>query len=240
MRAVQQIVDGTMSPYEKELAIDRYVKSNCTYAHDADGSDWEYGRTAHSALVEGKAICTGYSLGAAYMLRLAGVPCIVLEGNVKPEFSYNGYTGHVWLMVEINDTWYHYDPTWDDQDGLDNLDDYYPFLNLSTAEMRATRVFDHVQNQYRFDLPQALSMDENYYVKSGKMLDGAWATEMILLTYSARVSGVNAVGMVFKDAEDYRKFVQNILDENYYPLSILTFEIGYLTIDVSRFVYLWW
>ena len=52
-------------------------------------------------------------MGAMYLLRAAGIPCFAVYGYVDVYANRNN--GHVWLMVEMNECWYHYDPTWDDR-----------------------------------------------------------------------------------------------------------------------------
>lgn len=68
--------------------------------------DYTYSkRSAYDALVEGTAVCEGYSRAYGEMLRKAGI-----------EFDYTTSTdmAHMWNYVKIDDEWYHVDVTWDD------------------------------------------------------------------------------------------------------------------------------
>ncbi len=233
----QQVLSEPMTSYESELAIDRYIKLNCDYDNSADWIVSEEGHTAYSALALGNANCVGYTMGAMYLLRAAGIPCLAVYGHVGAYA--NGNNGHLWLMVEINECWYHYDPTWDDWGSAEYMEDFYPYLNLSTKEIGA-RSFRQMQDQYQFALPEALSMADNYYERNGKTLGEKWPTDMYRLVNSAHASGENAVGMRFADPEAYKEFVQNIKDGNYYPLDTLSFYMRFATDDNSKFVYLWW
>ena len=233
----QQVLSEPMTSYEAELAIDRYIKLNCDYDNSADWIVSEEGHTAYSALALGSANCVGYTMGAMYLLRAAGIPCLAVYGHVGAYA--NGNNGHMWLMVEINECWYHYDPTWDDWGSADYVEDFYPYLNLSTEEIGA-RSYRQAHDQYQFVLPEALSMADNYYGHSGKILGEEWPTDMIRLVKNAHASGESAIGMRFADPEAYKGFVQNIKDGNCFPLNTLSFYIRFVTDDYSKFVYLWW
>lgn len=68
--------------------------------------DYTYAkRSAYGALVEGTAVCEGYSRAYGEMLRKAGI-----------EFDYTTSVdmAHMWNYVKIDDEWYHVDVTWDD------------------------------------------------------------------------------------------------------------------------------
>lgn len=61
-------------------------------------------------LVNGRALCEGYSKAFAYLCQSIGVPCICIVGSGNGE-------NHMWNMVRIDGKWYHVDVTWDDPVG---------------------------------------------------------------------------------------------------------------------------
>ncbi|MBQ9409058.1 MAG: transglutaminase domain-containing protein [Clostridia bacterium] len=234
----KQILEDGVSPYEAELAIDRYIRRNCMYDASANQSASEDMRTAYSSLIFGKANCVGYTMGAMYMLRAANIPCLAVYGYIGlyPKED----SGHMWLMVEIDGQWYHYDPTWDDWDSDDYIEDFYPYFNLSTADLHGLRNYNNIRSQYRFTLPQAVSREANYYVCNGKMLGEDWPTDMYRLVKEAHDSGQNAIGMRFENSQDYSDFINNIEQGNWFPLNMMSFNMQFVNDDQSQFIYLWW
>ena len=146
----------------------------------------------------------------------------------------------MWLMVEIDGQWYHYDPTWDDWDSDDYIEDFYPYFNLSTADLHGLRNYNNIRSQYRFTLPQAVSREANYYVCNGKMLGEDWPTDMYRLVKEAHDSGQNAIGMRFENSQDYSDFINNIEQGNWFPLNMMSFNMQFVNDDQSQFIYLWW
>ncbi|MGN1423756.1 MAG: chitobiase/beta-hexosaminidase C-terminal domain-containing protein [Oscillospiraceae bacterium] len=62
---------------------------------------------ADGAIVNGQALCEGYSKAFMYLAQAAGIPTICVSGKS------NG-AGHMWNMVKLGGQWYHIDVTWDD------------------------------------------------------------------------------------------------------------------------------
>lgn len=62
--------------------------------------------TAYGALVEGVAAQSGLAHGAKLLLDELGVPSTLIAGQ-------NGGISYVWLLVQSEGVWYHYDPTGD-------------------------------------------------------------------------------------------------------------------------------
>lgn len=93
-------VDNNLSDFEKALTIHDKIICNCKYT---SGEGLVY--TAYGALVNGEAVCEGYSRAYSYMLYKAGISNKCLD-NVK-EY-------HCWNLVQLDKKWYHVDVTDDD------------------------------------------------------------------------------------------------------------------------------
>jgi hypothetical protein len=109
-----------MADYMKYRTIYRYVTEHVDYDYDAyqefldhngsaDGHETAY--TAYGALVEGKAVCQGYSALFYAMCRYAGLPVLILTGQAEGE---DGYENHAWNMIQLGGQWYQVDTTWDE------------------------------------------------------------------------------------------------------------------------------
>jgi len=99
VNAIVSGVDEDWSVIEKALYVHDYIASHCTYAYDDDYD----GKTIYNALVEGEAVCVGYSFAYKYIMDRLGVDCICVCNDE-----------HMWNMIEYDGNWYHVDVTWDD------------------------------------------------------------------------------------------------------------------------------
>ena len=103
--------------YKKVKTIYDYVCKNVTYdAENVDRDDYDLKYTAYAAVVNGKAVCSGYSLLMYRLLLTAGVDARIVEGY--------GPTGtHAWNIVKIGKLYYCMDATWDSETykGIDKV-----------------------------------------------------------------------------------------------------------------------
>ncbi len=117
---VSQIKAGIpkgLNEYEKAKYIHDYIINHCRYPDpDADGSysDTTY-FTAYGALVNGKAVCEGYSKAFYLLCKEVGIESLFVIGEADG-------IGHMWNMVKCDGKWYHIDLTWDDPVNDKNID----------------------------------------------------------------------------------------------------------------------
>jgi transglutaminase/protease-like cytokinesis protein 3 len=95
-----------MSDYDKIYAVNEYLCDNVEYSKVQPYSPVTH--SAYGALVDGIAVCDGYSSAAKAILDLMGVKCDFVCGD-----CING-GGHAWNMVNVDGEWYHLDVTWND------------------------------------------------------------------------------------------------------------------------------
>ncbi len=119
-----------------------YIINNAKY--DSNRSD--YGDTtyhsdiAYGPLFEGYAICGGYTDLMSLFLEKMKVKNYKISSN-----------NHIWNAVQLGNTWYHLDLTWDDpvaSDGLDYLEHTY-FL-IDTKKLLLTEQTQHQFNQNQY------------------------------------------------------------------------------------------
>lgn len=92
--------------------------------HMDDDEPLDIAHTAYGSLVNGDAVCDGYSLGYEYLCDLAHIKSTVVDGYINNENK-----GHAWNMVYLSGEWYEIDTTWDDDTSSTG---YY---NLTTDQM---------------------------------------------------------------------------------------------------------
>ncbi len=95
-----------MSNIEKVKAVHDYMVRNVSYdlANLQAGTiPWvDYG--AYGALVNKKAVCSGYTAAFQLLMERLGIPVTTITSS-----SMN----HAWNMIQLDDSWYHVDVTWD-------------------------------------------------------------------------------------------------------------------------------
>ncbi len=117
-----QTVDDSMSAAEKAIALNNWVTARSQYDHDAlatvlDGRDitpylsrWR----ADGVFGDGLVVCLGYAAAYSALMNAAGVPTVVVTGDVLSG------GGHAWNKVSVDGTWLSVDPTWNDSDSAPN------------------------------------------------------------------------------------------------------------------------
>lgn len=118
-----------------KLAHD-YIINNSKY--DSARSDYNIinykSDIAYGPLIEGYGICGGYT--DAMML--------ILERLKVPNYKISSST-HIWNAINLNDTWYHLDLTWDDPVTSNNSDLLeHNFFLISTSKLHQLETEQHI------------------------------------------------------------------------------------------------
>ncbi len=110
-QAVEQILKKTSGKnnYQKIQAIHDYLIDNVVY-EESISKDNIY--NMYGALVNKEAVCEGYAKAFKYLMDQIGVESIVVIGSATD--SKGKSQNHAWNYVNINNTWYAVDVTWDD------------------------------------------------------------------------------------------------------------------------------
>lgn len=117
-----QTVNDSMSASDKAVAVNDWVTSNTEYDHEAfevsqsgeDISSYLYAWRADGVFDGGLVVCLGYAHAYSALMNAAGVPTVVVTGDVL-----NG-GGHAWNKVSVDGNWLSVDPTWNDTDYAPN------------------------------------------------------------------------------------------------------------------------
>ena len=106
--AVKQALSYTksgMTNLEKAMVLHDYLIEKVTYTFSSNPDSRVY--NAYGALVDGKAVCQGYTLAYNYLMS---------KLKISNKFVPSNKMNHAWNLVYINKAWYHVDVTWDDPD----------------------------------------------------------------------------------------------------------------------------
>jgi len=136
---IDTIIDGDMSDYEKELAIHDWIIDWADYDkeannHSPDAEPDPDNDNPYGAIIQKKAICSGYTAAFQLFMDLLDIECISVKG-----ISQSTGGEHAWNMVRINKEWYCVDVTWDDYFGEDqNTSKKHRYFNVTSRYMRDT------------------------------------------------------------------------------------------------------
>ena len=95
-------ISSDMSEYEKARAYFTWLCGNCRY--DYHSTETSLSHSGYSALVEGLAVCDGYTAAYNLLLKLEGISCSTASTD-----------DHIWTVAVLDGKTYHIDPTWGDQ-----------------------------------------------------------------------------------------------------------------------------
>lgn len=163
--SIMTSIPSGLNEYHLEKYVHNTLLDNCEYAEGVkDSSDgWEE-FSAYGALVNGSAVCEGYSYAMNLLLSKVGIKSYYINGHGEN-------TLHMWNVVNIDGNWYHLDATWNDSSGS-----YYNYFNLSDeqvekdhiialpyTEMQESQISGENAEVFNLFVPECNSDSANYY-----------------------------------------------------------------------------
>ncbi len=133
---LNSIISQGMSKNEKIKSIYDYLILNISYDHDGydSGDISNASHSAYGAIVNGVAVCDGYSEAINLLLNRLGIESDIVIGQTDGE-------GHAWNYVEFEEGYYYLDATWDDSDNGKIRYDYY---KKTLSEMNQDHVLETI------------------------------------------------------------------------------------------------
>lgn len=136
-----EIIIDQMTTVEKIKAIHDYIINHTSYdeiraeeiRNGTNNSSYHVSNTAYGALINGKALCGGYTDAMALFLDKIGIE------NYKIASS-----SHIWNYVNLDGQWFHLDLTWDDpviNTGENRLE--HNFFLITTDELEEKNTGQH-------------------------------------------------------------------------------------------------
>ncbi|MDD1503878.1 transglutaminase domain-containing protein [Lysinibacillus sp. CNPSo 3705] len=92
-----------LSELQKIQAAHDFIVLSAEYSKDTKGSQY----SPYTLLTENKGVCQAYALVLYRMLEKLGFEVQYVPGNVGEQL-------HAWVLVKLDNEWYHIDVTWDD------------------------------------------------------------------------------------------------------------------------------
>ncbi|MBP3939536.1 MAG: hypothetical protein IK955_09005 [Clostridia bacterium] len=132
---VKAIVDEAVAKeylFDAVLYVYDSILEKTDYDHDlAESTDNDLlGYSSYGCLVEGKTVCSGYTLAFTSIMQKLGITCgAEFDANAEDE---NAESSHVWNYCKLGEDYYYFDLTWDD-------------TSFDSSELKALQV-DHTHD----------------------------------------------------------------------------------------------
>lgn len=125
---LNSIISDNMTVHEKIKAAHDYIVLNVAY-----DKSLTY-RTQYDALFRNTSVCHGYALLFYRMMEELNIPVRLVIGSAG--------SSHIWNMVQVDNTWYHVDTTFDDPvpDRLNQVS--YDYYMLTEEEISKDHVIE--------------------------------------------------------------------------------------------------
>lgn len=168
---VNEIVEGAVS---KEYLFDAVL-----YAYDTilEKTDYDHslaeetktdliGFSAYGCLVEGKTVCSGYTLAFTSIMQKLGLTCGA-EFDAEAEKE-DADGGHVWNYCKLGSDYYYFDLTWDDTGfDSDELRQYLDYTHNFFAVTEKELSYTHESMKSEPTSPECTAVGYNYYTYMG-------------------------------------------------------------------------
>ena len=201
--SLKAYADG-MTALEREFLVYDYLTGSCVY--DADSA---YVETAYGALVNGRAKCDGVTYAVTWALRELGVPCISVGA-----YPADGSIGHAWNLVRLEGTYYALDVTANLFEEGDEPFSLYLYCNVPDSALLCTYPVLDDCIVWAGGLPEAESMDMNYYVLTGRYVSsGADYSDLLDALFTEAYDTAGYFTLQFEDADELRDLCAHISDE---------------------------
>lgn len=92
-----------LSDFQKLQAAHDFIVLSAEYSKETEGSQY----SPYTLLTENKGVCQAYALVLYRMLEMLGFEVQYVPGKVGEQL-------HAWVLVKLDNEWYHIDVTWDD------------------------------------------------------------------------------------------------------------------------------
>lgn len=170
--------DSAVSELVEEAAAKEYLYDAVLYVYDniLARTDYDHalakstdnsliGYSAYGCLVEGKTVCSGYTLAFTSVMQKLGITCgAEFDKNADDA---NAETSHVWNYCKLGGEYYYFDLTWDDTsfDSKElkelSVDHTYEFFAITTRELAYT----HKNLKTDTIAPPCTADKYNYYIQ---------------------------------------------------------------------------
>ena len=182
-----------MPEFERELILHDRLADHIAY------EDGDRVHDAYGALINGKAVCEGYTKAFQYLLQKVGIQSFMATGTGNGDL-------HAWNIVRIDGKYYNVDLTWDDQ----KSDIIYTYFNITDEEIKS---LSHILDKESEDFaPVCTSTDANYFAVYGGIFNEFSADDLgALIKTNGKKLHIYITGDMEEFQKDFEKNFVNML-----------------------------
>ena len=175
-----------------------------------------------SVVINGEAVCDGYSKAIMYFCNLYGIDCIVVPGYIR-----STGTSHLWNAVKIDGMWYFLDATWGDEDFENDQrtpEVRYDYLCVSEDQLSGTHQFEDF-----IAPPMCTSTDANYYYQTGRIVTACDPNQLVNMFVGIETN--TSISFACSDQQVYQQ-VEDFLISNKHVFDFLSsrkLNVGFVT-----------
>ncbi|MCH5297954.1 MAG: hypothetical protein J1E85_09840 [Ruminococcus sp.] len=181
-KKVNEIVSNApieATQFELEQYVHDYIIDNCEYdyesANSKDDNVEDNTGNAYGVLIEGKAVCEGYSRAFQLICKKLGLECVNIFGISEND-------NHMWNCIKIENEWYQIDVTWDDTEDEQKKYVQYMFFNLDDEKMYmdhqvgelyeniSDEEFENLTTNANLFVPKCTATEYNYHLYYGSVI----------------------------------------------------------------------
>lgn len=187
-----EVFKNKMGIYELELALHDWICNNVTYV-----TTGELVNTAYGALVNGKALCEGYSRAMQILCYEFKIPCTLVCGKATDPKT-KETESHMWNVIQLDKEWYNVDATWDDDD--DHGIALHNYFNVTDKQISETHTaapdFKDISSEaikggsFNFYLPKCTATKHYFVNNEGCLLtDDNSASRTVIMDVLKKTTG---------------------------------------------------
>ena len=155
-QAILSAVPADADDYQKEKIVHDMLIASCAYGESGHDSD------IYGALVERRAVCSGYARAAKYLLDALGIRSYLVSGDAV---SGGIRESHMWNTVYIAGKPYYLDVTWDDADAGSGAAGY-TYCNVTQEGVALSHFPTDPADS------GCVYREQNYFVREGRFFTG--------------------------------------------------------------------
>lgn len=183
-KIISEIITNDMTDYDKIKAVHDYIIKNCSYDSEHEDVDTipEASFSIEGVILNGTAVCQGYAETFQLFMDLLNITNLFVTGT-------GSGVAHAWNMVQINDSWYQVDTTWDDptsESGNQTL--RYNYFLINDTQMALDHVWikddypacNNYEMMYKYYENNIISSISEYQTKFNELYNQGMTTITIL------------------------------------------------------------
>lgn len=202
--------------YDKAKYVHDVIIMSCSYDDESadfvsnmsDENPFEYNpsednpfisaSTAYGCLVEGKAICSGYTEAYQLVMQRLGITCGKINGKA------NG-GNHIWNWILLDENYYYVDVTWDDSEYIE--EPQYSYFCISEDVLSITH--DEIGRDFHYFIPVCDSMDKNPIAMKGMHFEN-YDFNSVAAAINDSYNGEESIELSFADSKECTNAINDL------------------------------